>query len=165
MNIDATVRLDLFQIALLCGGLFGAYRVLLTVLYPLLSGAIWQYFLGPIIQARWHGAAQCEDQGRPSYLPRQKGQPYVLAWGLLPPPVDDLTHGFRDGLLLGMLAALMPEILPLVLAMSLALTIAIGIWRVSRHNGAARTDHVFWAARNLLIFVGAIVALHAAQIW
>lgn len=102
MDIDASVRLDLFQIALLCGGLLGSYRVLLTVVYPLLSGALWQHVLGPIIQARWHGAAQCEGHNRPSYLPRQDGQPYVITLGLLPPPVGDLTHGFRDGLLLGM---------------------------------------------------------------
>lgn len=59
----------------------------------------------------------------------------------------------------------MPELLPFVLAISLASTIAIGIWRVSRHHGAARTDHVFWAVRNLLIYIGAIAALHAARIW
>ncbi|ENR9964047.1 hypothetical protein ACEXTD_003032 [Salmonella enterica] len=165
MQIDATIRFDLFQIALLCGGLLAAYRVLLVFGYPLLSGALWQHIFGPMVEARWKGSAQCEDHERPSYMPLQDDKPYVMAWGLLPPPIDALTHGVRDGFLLGVLAALVPETMPLILTLTLAITIGIGAWRISKNHGAARVDHVFWAFRNVLIYIGAIAAMHATQLW
>lgn len=79
MPIDPTIRIELLPVALLCGGLYAACRVLLIVLYPLLAGALWQHILGPVMESRWHGAAQCEDKGRPSYMPLAEGQPYVMA--------------------------------------------------------------------------------------
>lgn len=162
MNIDPTIRVELLQIALLCGGLFAAYRVLLTLIYPLLSGALWQHMVGPVIENRWKGVAQSDGIGRPSYMPLEAGQPYVMAWGLLPPPVDDLTHGIRDGLLLGVFAALMPETMTAgLLALILALILGKAWWRISRQNGAARTDQVFWSIKELLIYFGAVVALNA----
>ena len=165
MNIDASIRIDLFQVALMCGGLFAAYRVLLTVTYPLLAGALWQHMLGPTVEARWKGAAQSEDQGRPSYMPLEAGQPYVMAWGFLPPPIDDLTHGVRDGLLLGVLAALLPEMTAGVLMLLLVAVLAKGAWRISRRRGAARTDQVFWFAKEALIYFGAVAALKAMWLW
>lgn len=165
MNIDPAIRIDLLQVALLCGGFFAAYRVLLTVAYPLLAGALWQHVLGPAIEARWKGAAQCKDHGRPSYMPLEVGQPYVMAWGLLPPPVDDLTQGIRDGLLLGVLAALLPETMTAgFLTLLLAFVLAKAAWRISRQHGAARTDQVFWAAKEVLIYFGAVAALNAATL-
>ncbi len=164
MQIDDTLRIELFQIALLCGGLMAAYRVLLAVVYPLLSGVLWQHFLGPVVEARWKGSAQCEDHQRPSYMPLRDGLPCVMAWGL-PQPVDDITHGVRDGFLLGVFVALVPELVPFLLTLTLGITIGIGVWRVSRNHGAARTDHVFWALRNVLIYIGAIAALDAARLW
>lgn len=164
MHIDSAIRIELFQIALLCGGLFAAYRVFLTVIYPLLAGILWQHIIGPVIVSRWEAAAQCEDIRRPSYMPLQDGQPYVMSWGLLPPPVDELSHGVRDGLLLGVFATLTPEFMPFTLTLLLALTIGIAAWRVGRHNGAERTDEIFWAGRKLLIYIGAVSALNAAHL-
>lgn len=163
MNVDPTIRVELLQVALLCGGLLAAYRVLLTLAYPLLSGALWQHLLGPVIEARWTGAAQCDDNGRPSYMPLKAGQPYVMAWGLLPPPVDDLTHGIRDGLLLGVFAALLPETMTAgFLALLLAFVLGKAWWRISRQHGADRTDQVFWSIKEVLIYFGAVAALNAA---
>lgn len=164
MQIDATVRIELFQIAFICGGLLATYRVLLSVGYQLLSGVLWQYLIGPVVEARWKGSAQCEDPGRPSYMPLQDEQAYSIVLNLFP-PIDELTHGIRDGLMLGVLAALAPEAMPLVLTLTLACTIGISAWRISRNHGAVRTDHVFWACRNVLIYIGAIAALHATNLW
>ena len=162
MGIDPAIRVELLEAAILCGGLFAAYRVLLTLTYPLLSGALWQHILGPVIESRWKGAAQSEGRGRPSYMPLEVGQPYVMAWGLLPPPVDDLTHGIRDGLLLGVFAALLPETMTAgLLTLVLALVLVKAAWRLSKHHGAERTDQVFWAIKEVLIYAGAVAALSA----
>ncbi len=162
MLIDPTIRVALLESALLCGGLFAAYRVMLTVFYPLVSGAFWQHILGPMVEARFAGYAQCEDSGRPSYMPLKEGQPYVMAWGLLPPPLDDVTHGIRDGLLLGVLVALLPEVMTSgLLTLLLGFVLVKAVWRISRKQGAARTDYAFWALKELLIYGGAIAALGA----
>lgn len=153
MNIDPAIRFDLLQTALLCGGLFAAYRVILTVVYPLLSGAIWQHFVGQAAEDRWPGVAQSEHQGRPSYMPLDANQPYVMAWGLLPPPLDDLTHGIRDGLLLGVLVALVPEAMTSgLLTLLLAVVLCKSVWRISKQRGSDRTDQVFWAGKEVLIY-------------
>lgn len=166
MSIDPAIRIELLHVALLCSGLYAAYRVLLTVLYPLLAGALWQHILGPVIEARWCGAAQCEDKERPSYMPLADGRPYVMAWGLLPPPVDDVTHGIRDGLLLGVLVALLPEVMSTgMLTLLLTFVIVKAAWQISRKRGSVRTDQVFWSVREVLMCVGAIASLDATGLF
>lgn len=163
MDIAPEVRVALLESALLCGGILAAYRVLLAVLYPVAAGAIWQHMLGPSIEARWPGMAQAEDWRRPSYMPLEAGQPYVMAWGLLPPPLDDLSQGIRDGFLLGVLVALLPEIAGSgFLTLLLTLVVGKAAWLLSRKHGAARTDQVFWSLKEVLIYVGAIAALAGA---
>lgn len=162
MPIDPEIRGALLDTALLCGGAFAAYRVLLTLIYPLLSGALWQHFVGPSIVARWPRAGQSEDVARPSYLPLEAGQPYVMAWGLLPPPVSDVTHGIRDGVSLGVLVALVPDVMTAeLLTLLLAFVLGKAAWQIARKQDAMRTDQVFWSAKEVLIYAGAIAALGA----
>ncbi|MEW4339706.1 hypothetical protein [Chromobacterium vaccinii] len=162
MIADAAVRQSMLETTLLCGGLFAAYRVFLTVLYPFAASTIWQSFLGPAIQSRWPRAGQNTDKGLPSYLPLDAGDPYVIAWGLLPPPVDDVTHGIRDGLLLGIGMALLPELASSAMLTTILLFVIVKWgWRITQATGSARTDKVIWAIKELLIYAGAIAAISA----
>ena len=164
--IEATSRIDLLILALTCGGLYAAYRVVLTVCYPALSGMLWQHHIGPIVIRHWPTLGQSKDQHRPSYIPQSPNHPYVRIWALLPAPIDDVTQGIRDGLLLGVLASLLPEIFSMYLVLWLVLltVVAKHAWRLSRSCGADLTDRVFWAIKELLMFLGALWALHATSI-
>lgn len=165
MNIDPSIRTGLFEIALWCGGLFAAYRMLLTVTYSILLGMLWQHVLGPVIEARWKGSAQSKDYERPPYMPLEPVQPYVIAWGLRSTPVDEITHGIRDGLSLGVFATLLTEgVLASCLILIASFVLTTGVRRIFRERGADRTDQVFRSSKDVLIFLGAIAVLNHAHV-
>ncbi|MDH0342022.1 hypothetical protein [Chromobacterium haemolyticum] len=162
MIADAAVRYSMLETALLCGGLFAAFRVFLSVLYPFAASTVWQTFVGPSLQARWPGVAQNKDKALLSYLPLDDSDPYVVSWGLLPPPIDDVTHGIRDGLLLGVGMALLPELMSSLLLTAILLFVNVKwAWRIMDSTGSVRTDHVFGAIKELLMYAGAIAAIAA----
>ncbi|KWW32339.1 MULTISPECIES: hypothetical protein [Cupriavidus] len=162
---DLVSRAELLRSAIYCGGIYALWRVLLTVLFPFFSGSLWQNAIGPFLVQRWPTLGQSEDQFRPSYLPTALGQPYVASFGLFPPPLNDLTHGIRDGLLLGVFYALVPEIIqPSFLTLLLAFVVCKGLWRVTSATGAGATDRAIWAIREALMYFGAIAALQAAEL-
>lgn len=157
-------RVDLLMSAVYCGGIYALWRIVLTVFYPFVSGSLWQNVLGPPLVAHIPSLGQSEDTSRPSYLPTEPGQPLIMQFGgFFAVSIDDLTHGIRDGLLLGVLYALLPEIWNATV-MTLLLFVVLGkwVWRISTSNGAGRTDRVIWAGREVLLYVGAIVALQTA---
>lgn len=164
--IETTSRIDLLLLALSCGGLYAAYRVVLTVIYPALAGMLWQHHIGPIAIRRWPTLGQSNDQNRPSYIPQSPDHPYVRIWALLPAPIDDVTHGIRDGLLLGVLASLLPEVFSMFLVLWLVLLIVVAkhAWPLYRARGAVLTDRIVWAIKELLMFFGALWALHVTGI-
>lgn len=162
MVADDAVRFAILEAALLCGGLLAAYSVFLTVLFPFVSSTIWQSVVGPVVVSRWPGAGQNKLKGLPSYMPLDAGDPYVIAWGLLPPPLDDVTHSLRDGLLLGVGMALLPGLArSALLTAILFIVMAKWVWRITQSTGSMRTDNVFWAIKELLLYAGAIAAISA----
>lgn len=157
-------RYDLFSTALYCGGLYALWRIVITVFYPFVSGSLWQNVFGPQIIARYPSLGQSADMSRPSYLPTEAGQPLVMAWGVFAVSIDDLTQGIRDGLLLGVLYALLPDFIqPWFLTFLLAVVVFKAAWRVSTATGSVRTDRLIWAGREVLMYVGAILALQSTQ--
>ncbi|WP_137959703.1 hypothetical protein [Burkholderia sp. 4M9327F10] len=161
---EMTNRVDLFSTALYCGGLYALWRVVLTVFFPFISGSVWQNVIGPMVIQRCPALGQSEDYSRPSYLPTAAGQPLVMSWGFLAVSIDDLTNGIRDGMLLGVWYALLPEIVqPGFLTFILAIVIGKGVWRISTAMGAAKTDCAIWAVREVLMYVGAILALQSVH--
>ena len=160
LAIDPSIRIDLMEAALFCGGALAAYRILLTLVYAPLFGALWQNFIGPAVVARWPSYGQSAEIERPSYLPLENQHPYVVIWNL-PPPFDDVTHGIRDGLLLGVAVALLPELFSsLLLTLLLGIVIGKCVWQMLRKQGADRTDQAFISLKELLIYFGAIIVLH-----
>ncbi|KVT01155.1 hypothetical protein WK47_25105 [Burkholderia ubonensis] len=158
-------RADLFSTAVLCGGIYASFLVLLTVFYPLITGMAWQHVIGPALVTRWPSLAQSVDRGRPSYMPTEPGQPYVLSLGLFPAPLYDVTTGIRDGFLLGVGAAVMPDVVtPWVFTAILAVTVAKHAWRVSNAEGAVAVDRVIYGGKEVLMYAFAILALRSVDL-
>ena len=156
--------LDIIFAGIYCGGLYALWRVCLTVFYPFVSGALWQNVIGPRLVKRWPDVAQRDDKTRPSYLPMRPDDPEVISLGLFPPPIDDVTHGIRDGLLLGLLCTLIPELgLPGFLTFILGVVMLKNIWRFSTADGAVATDRFIWGFREILMYVGVVVALRSTE--
>lgn len=156
--------LDIIFAGIYCGGLYALWRVCLTVFYPFVSGAIWQNVIGPRLIRRWPDVAQRDDKTRPSYLPMRPDDPEVVTLGLFPPPLDDVTHGIRDGLLLGLLCTLIPELArPGFLTFILGIVMLKNILRFSTADGAVATDRFIWGFREILMYVGVVVALRSCE--
>lgn len=152
--------LDLLGTAVLAGGAYGSLRVLLTAIYPAAASYAWQFIVGPAVARRWPTLAQSAEQNRLSYLPLEAGQPLVIRWGLLPPPIEDITQGLRDGLLLGVFVALVPDLFKAgMLTLLLGAVIAKGAWRIAKATGAWRTDYALWALKELLMYLAAVEAV------
>jgi hypothetical protein len=161
---DLMNRGDLLQTALHCGGLYALWRIVLTVCYPLVSGSLWQNVIGPQVIRRYPQLGQSEDISRPSYLPTQPDQAFVIAHGLLSVTIEDLTNGIRDGILIGVLYALLPEFMqPGFLTFLLAIVLLKGVWRVYSAEGSVATDKAICAGHEILMYVGAILALQSTQ--
>ncbi|MFB2351127.1 hypothetical protein, partial [Priestia megaterium] len=80
------------------------------VCLPAVAGQLWQRVIGPVLERRWPGHAQADDDARPSYMPMAGNQPFVVRLG---PPANGLAElgaGFRDGFLLGVLLMALPEL-------------------------------------------------------
>jgi hypothetical protein len=151
---------DLLGAAVLAGGVYGSLRVLLTVLYPAVASYAWQIVIGPEVARRWPTLVQSADQSRLSYLPSEAEQPFVIRLGLLPPPIDDITQGLRDGLLLGVFVALVPDLFRAgMLTVLFGAVIGKGAWRVVNATGAWRTDNALWTAKELLMYFAAVKAV------
>lgn len=160
---ELSYRIDLLETAILCGGLYAIYLILLRIIYPFVSGQLWQSIVGPWLVERYStSVAQDKDESLPSYMSLDLEKPYLVTWGLLPPPIDELTQGLRDGMLLGVFAAILPEIMqPVLLNVVLIFVVIKNGWRISSVNGSARTDRVFWVIKEILMYTGAIAALQA----
>ncbi|MFP3637797.1 hypothetical protein [Paraburkholderia sp. SIMBA_054] len=157
-------REQILYTGIYCGGLYALWRVILTVFYPFVSGSLWQNLIGPAIVKRWPTAGQSEDKSRPSYLPGDDGEPLVVAFGLFPAPIDYVTHGIRDGLLLGLLCALLPELyLPGLMTFVLAIVIIKHVLRIYAAHGSVVTDRLIWGGREILMYVGAVLALQSTH--
>lgn len=161
MNINPN---QVIRAGIYCGGLYAVWRLCLTVFYPAVYGALWQRMIGPWLTQRWPNFAQREDQARPSYLPSKPDDPNVIVWGLFPPPLDDVTNGIRDGLLLGLLCALLPDLgLAMLFTALLAFVLVKHIWRLALAEGAVAIDRLYWAGREVLMYCGIIVALRSTD--
>ncbi|NIF40097.1 hypothetical protein F3J14_04110 [Burkholderia sp. Tr-862] len=158
-------RADLFSTAVLCGGVYALCLVLLAVFYPLVAGMAWQHLVGPVLVKRWPSLAQSADRGRPSYMPTEPGQPFVLSLGLYPAPLHDVIAGIRDGFLLGVGAAVMPDVVtPWVFTAILAVIVAKHAWRISNAEGAVAVDRVIYAGKEVLMYAFAILALRSVDL-
>jgi hypothetical protein len=61
--------------------------------------------------------------------------------------------------------ALLPEVAqPGFLTVILAFVIGKNVWRISLSTGAVKTDRAIWAVREVLMYVGAILALQSVHI-
>lgn len=153
-------RADLLLTALQGGAFYATFRILLAVFYPWLAGAIWQETVGPRLVRHWPHLAQGDDYARMSYLPERANQPAVVRLGPIPPSLNEITHGVRDGLLVGVLAALVPEGFQAgFLTLLLAFVLVAHAWRIGRAKGAAATDLAFDAIRECLMYAGAIASV------
>lgn len=158
-------RIQLLSTALLAGGVYASFLVLLRVFYPTVAGYCWQVLIGPAVAARWPTLVQNTDTARLSYLGTEPDHPFVWSWGLFPPPVNELTQGLRDGLLLGVFIALTPEIFNAgFLTLLLAFVFVRSAWRISKAEGAWRTDAALWSGKEVLMFVCAIQAVNVTRL-
>jgi hypothetical protein len=156
-------RWVLLTAATSAGCVYGAVRVLLAVLYPTVVSYVWQSLVGPGIAGRWPQLAQHEDVSRYSYLALDNSQPYVWRFGLDPVPIDDLSQGLRDGVLIGLVVALLPEMVALTFAFMLVVVLFKNALRIRKCVGPGRTDQFFFAVRELLMFCGLVAAANAAN--
>jgi hypothetical protein len=81
----------------------------------------------------------------------------VIKWGQ--GSAGDVSEGMRDGLLLGVFVALAPEIVALTLTALAAVPLVFGAWRMSRAQGAARTDAAFTTLREFLMYIAVLQAV------
>lgn len=163
--MELETRISLLTVALFAGGVYAAFRIVLTLVYPVLVNIVWQGMIGPIVAERFPSLVQNEDNNRFSYLPApDSADPFVLTYNFSP-NIDDLTQGLRDGIALGVLVALLPEFYDaLLLAAILVLVLVHGVWVIFIKDGSYKTDASFMLIRRILMWLGVIAAVYYAGI-
>lgn len=156
-------RYEILMAALCAGGVYGAVRVFVALCYPAMASYAWQTLIGPSVVKRWPALVQHVDFDRYSYIAADSSQPYVWRW-MIEPPIHDLNQGFRDAMALGLFVAVVPSFGALILTSLLAFIIAKFAIRLSKAVGSVRTDVVFDAARDFLLYMGMVAAIRSASL-
>lgn len=152
-------RTEFLVLAGLSGWFYALVRLSVLVCLPVVASQFWQRVIGPELERRWPGHAQSEDDTRPSYMPIDGRQPYVVR---LVAPADGLAElgaGFRDGFLLGVLLMVLPELFASSLMLTLLLAVALvraGL-ALPGAKGPQRVDLAYFTLQD--------VALYACAVW
>lgn len=156
-------RFDILISALYAGGIYAAFRIVLTLFYPMTVNLVWQGVLGPFAGRRWPSLVQREDPSRLSYLPTDDDPAVVTI--PVNPNIDDLTHGVRDGMALGLLIALLPEFYTVqVILVLLTFVVIHNALKIAWSSGSYKTDVAIVLLRRTLMWCGAVGAIYAAGI-
>lgn len=133
-------------------GMFTAFRIILTIIYPLFSGCLWQSF-GPIVTQFIPSLGQNEDVSRPSYIPSSNDE---IAIKIAIPDQDasligGITRAFLYSSALGfylLLAGSAVILIPCAIVL-----VGRYLWRLSNAKGPAITDLMFSTLYELILYI------------